>query len=133
MKARWLLFITTVALIVLLLTVAAAFVQAHRARTKAERYLVLIMRLRIGSTYDVVVKQLRDANIRTTLPSDCHNECAVELLFSNYLQARLHLAPPIGFLGDLHFVDGKLVHKGTALGGSNYAIVTEDSSQVSRV
>jgi len=128
-----LLFTVTGVILVLLLVIATAFVRAHRARAKAEGYLRVIVPLRIDSTYDVVVKQLQDADILTTLPRDCHHECVIELRFSNDLQAMLHLAPPIGFLGDLDFADGKLVHKGTSLGGPNYAAVTEDSSTVSEV
>src|SRR5580700_9686868 len=107
MKARWSLLIPAGALLVLVLAVAAAFVQVHRARTRAGRYLVFILPLRIGSTYDIVVRQLRDADIPTTLPSECHTECGIELRFLNTLQTGLHLAPPTALVGDLSFRDGK--------------------------
>lgn len=124
---RWLLFIVAGAVLALLLTIAAAFALADKARAEAKRYLGVIVPLRIGSTYEVVVRQLQDADIPMTLPRDCPHECVIELRFSNELQATLHLAPPIGFLGDLHFVDGKLVHKGTSLGWADQVSVTEDT------
>jgi len=129
-----LLFIVAGVIFVLLLTIATAFALAHRARAEAERYLGVIVPLHIGSTYDDTVAQLHNANIPATcLPSAPRNECAIELQFSNDLQAMLHLAPPIGFLGDLHFVDGKLVHKGTSLGWVERVAVTEDTSAPSMV
>jgi hypothetical protein len=135
MKARWSLLIPAGALLVLVLAVAAAFVQVHRARTRAGRYLVFILPLRIGSTYDIVVRQLRDADIPTTLPSECHTECGIELRFLNTLQTGLHLAPPTALVGDLSFRDGKLVQKTTVLGGHNpyLASVSEYSGAVSEV
>jgi hypothetical protein len=132
---RWLLFVVTATAIALLLVLAAAFVLAQRARTQAARYLRVVAPLRMGTTYGLVVTQLRNADIPVTLPSDCHEECILDIRFVNKWQYTLHLAPPTGLVGRLDFRDEKLVYKSTILGqGSIYAAsVSEYPSAVSSV
>ena len=117
------------------LVIALAFVQAYRARAEAARYVEVITQLRIGTTYDLALQQLRDANISVDMPTDCHHECLLDLEFVNKWQYKLHLAPPIALVGNLRFKDEKLVYKTTLLGGSNpySAGVRETISTVSAV
>ena len=118
-----------------LLVIALAFAHAYRARVEAGRYVGVITQMRIGTTYDLAVKQLRDAHIPVDLPSDCHHECLLDLEFVNKWQYKLHLAPPIALVGNLGFKEEKLVYKTTSLGGSNpyFASVRESTSTVSAV
>lgn len=62
----WLLLILTIVALALLLAITAAFVQAHRARTEAARYLRIVAPLRMGTAYNLVATQLRDAGLSTT-------------------------------------------------------------------
>jgi hypothetical protein len=131
---RWPLAVLCVVLATLLV-IALAFAQAYRARVEAGRYVGVITQMRIGTTYDLAVKQLHDANIPVDLPSDCHHECLLDLVFVNKWQYKLHLAPLIALGGDLRFKDEKLFYKTTGLWGGNpySASVNESTSTVSAV
>ena len=134
-RKRWLLAIATGLTLALLLVIASAFAQAYRARVEAGRYVGVITQMRIGTTYDLAVKQLHDANIPVDLPSDCHRECLLDLVFVNKWQYKLHLAPLMALGGDLRFKDEKLFYKTTGLWGGNpySASVNESTSTVSAV
>lgn len=130
---RWLLFIVTGAALVLLLAIAAAFVLAYRARAEAVTYIRLVTPLRIGTTYEVAVAQLRDAGISVNLPTDCRSACTLLFRFDNKWQYLLYLAPPMGLSGQLDFRDEKLVSKSTTMNQSVYrAEVAESTSRSSR-
>ncbi len=133
-QRRWPLTVLCVVLATLLV-IALAFAHAYRARVEAGRYVAVITQMRIGTTYDVAVKQLRDADISVHLPSECHHECLLDLEFVNKWQYKLHLGPPMALVGNLGFKDEKLVYKTTGLGGSNpnSASVRESTSTVSAV
>jgi hypothetical protein len=133
-KRRWAPAVLCVVLATLLV-IALAFAQAYRARVEAGRYVGVITQMRIGTTYDLAVKQLHDANIPVDLPSDCHHECFLDLVFVNKWQYKLHLAPLIALAGDLRFKDEKLFYKTTGLWGGNpyTASVRESTSTVSAV
>ncbi|MGD0415694.1 MAG: hypothetical protein ABSA80_10105 [Terriglobales bacterium] len=133
-QRRWPLIVLCVVLATMFV-IALAFAQAYRARVEAGRYVGVITQMRIGTTYDLAVKQLHDANIPVDLPGDCHHECLLELVFVNKWQYKLHLAPLMALAGDLRFKDDKLVRKTTLLGGSNpyFAGVRESTSTVSAV
>jgi hypothetical protein len=133
-RRRWPLTVLCVVLATLLV-IALAFAQAYRARVEAGRYVGVITQMRIGTIYDLAVKQLRDANIPVDLPSDCHPECLLDLVFVNKWQYKLHLASLIALAGDLRFKDEKLVYKNTNLwgGNANSASVRESTSTVSAV
>ena len=69
-KKRLLWSVTCVAF-VLLLTIAASFVVTYWVRSQAARYLGVVVQLRIGTTYDVTVAQMRNAKIPMTLLGEC--------------------------------------------------------------
>jgi hypothetical protein len=132
---RRLLFVVTAVAVTLLLAITAAFVQARRARTGATRYIRVVTPLRIGTPYDLVVAQLRDADIATTcLSGDRPHECTLVFRFNNKWQYRLHLAPPAELVGQLEFRDESLVQKSTVLGRDVccWADVLESASTTSR-
>jgi hypothetical protein len=130
---RRLLFIVIGTALVLALAIAASFVLAHRARADAARYIRLVAPLRIGTTYDGAVAQLRDARIPMTLPTDCRNACSLSFRFDNKWQSMLRLAPPTELSGQLDFRDEKLVSKSTTMNQGTYrAEVTESTSRASR-
>jgi hypothetical protein len=53
-----------------LLVVGLAFAHALRARLEARRYLDVITQMPIGTTYDLAVRQLGEANIPVNPSSD---------------------------------------------------------------
>jgi len=130
---RWILLIVTGVVFALLLTIFASFVLAYRARAEAARYLHVVVPLRIGTTFDATVAQLRDAGVPTTIHGDCHHECILESRFVNRWQYVLHLAPPTGLVGRIDFGNDKLVYKSTILGRDFCcsAAVTESTSTIS--
>jgi hypothetical protein len=118
-----------------LLVVGLAFAHALRARLEARRYLDVITQMPIGTTYDLAVRQLGEANIPVNPPIDCHHDCFLNLEFTNKWQYKLRLAPPVALVGTLDFKDEKLVYKTTILGGSNpySAGVRESTTTLSAV
>jgi hypothetical protein len=131
---RRLLFIIAGLAFALLLAIAAAFVLTYRARAEAARYLRTVMELRIDTNYDIVVTQLRNAQVPLVLPSDCHRECRLSFDFDDKWLYRLRLASPAEFAGRLDFQDAKLVYKSTSIGRGVccMAVVLESAGKISR-
>lgn len=105
--------------VVLLLVIAASFALTYKARADAARYLRVVTPLRIGTPYDAVTAQLRNAGLpmKSAIPSDdCHRECSLGFLVWDRWRCMLHLAPSVGFNGRLDFHDGVLVYKNTSIG-----------------
>lgn len=100
----------------LLLAIAGAFMLRHKARADAARYLQVVMPLRIGTPYAVVVSQLREAELPMTSRGDCHQECSLLFLVGDECLHRLRLAPAVAFYGRLDFRGGTLVYKSTSMG-----------------
>ena len=102
-----------------LFLVAAAFASNYKARVDAARYLRIVMPLRLGTSYDAAVTQLRNAGVAadpTTRFDDCPRDCTLIFTVGDVWLYRLHLAPPVGFYGRLDFKNGALVYKVTSLG-----------------
>ena len=132
---RWLLLTVGAGVLTLLLAVAFSFVFAYKAKATAARYLLVVTRLDVGTTYGVAVEQLRSEHIPLTLPSDCHHECTLLFKSDDKWLYMMHLAPPAEFVGRLDFRDEKLVYKKTAMGREMccFAVVIESASTISRV
>jgi hypothetical protein len=113
---RWLVITLACAALALLLAIAGAFMLRDKARADAAKYLHLVMPLRIGTPYDVVASQLRDAGLPVTSVGDCHQECNLRFLVGDKWLHKLRLAPAVGFYGRLDFRGATLVYKFTSMG-----------------
>lgn|GEM_PF-3101030 len=113
---RWLLFTAIGTALAVILVIAASFLLAWRARSEAARYLRVVTALPIGTTYDVVRAELRYAEIPMSLPSECQQECFLVFEVDDRWLYLLHLAPPVGFSGQLSFQDQRLTDKSTSMG-----------------
>lgn len=116
---RPLFLISTGGALAVLLAIAASFALVYKARADAARYLNVIIPLRIGTSYDVVVAQLRNAGIAVTLPDGCIRKCGITFSVDDRWVHRLHLAPLTRMLGILEFGNQKLLSKLTAIESDN--------------
>lgn len=130
---RFFLFIVTGTALLSLLAVAATFVLAHRARAEAATYIRLVKSVRIGTTFEVAVAQLREARISVDMPTDCHSACTLLFRFDNKWQSLLRLAPSVALSSQLNFQDDRLVSKSTTMNQGIYRTeLTESTSRASR-
>ena len=118
--------------VALLLAIAASFALTYKARADAARYLDVVAPLRIGTPYDAVAAQLRNAGLpmETVISSDdYHPMRSLGFLVWDKWRCKLHLAPSVGFYGRLDFHDGVLVYKKTSIGenmGSSAEVMEGD-------
>src|SRR3974377_1828060 len=112
---RWFVFTLTGVALASLLAVAASFALIYKARADAARYLGIVMPIQIGTPYDVVATQLRDAGTPMKLLGDCNHKCRIEFGVNDEWLHRLYIAPAARFFGTLEFKDAKLSSKTTGM------------------
>jgi len=130
---KWLLFVIAGAAILVLLATAASYALAYKARADAARYLRVVMPLRIGTPYNVVAAQLRNAGLHVTLPDSCSDKCRTHFSVDDKWLRTFHFARAAKFFGSLEFRDTNLVSKstGTECETGYRALVTEAESMES--
>jgi hypothetical protein len=125
----------TSVIILFLLACVLRFAFASRARVRAARYLLVVESLPIGTTYDSVLIQLKNAGLPVPPIHDCAHDCPLEFRFDNSWQHSLQFGPSAVLTGDMGFSDGRLAQKTTVLGGktAHYAAVYETDTTPSKV